>query len=142
MFLSYRKQPIDWFSHDENNGLNQFQSSVAFHIETSHLICSANQMNGFYIKCNTWMKWVKWDNEGENWKNLNVFQLVKMTFSQRSFPSVNNTRWLNGKGEFFPLSPCLIFHFNNVTEPLPSCVFKVHVISPAHVSTDHQHEAC
>ena len=26
------------------------------HIETSHLICSANQMTGFYMKCNTGLK--------------------------------------------------------------------------------------
>ena len=46
--------------------LNLFQSSVACHIETSHLICSENnlicsenQMNGFLIKCNTGLKWVK-----------------------------------------------------------------------------------
>ena len=31
---------------------NPFQPSVAFHIETSHLICTANQMTGFYVKCN------------------------------------------------------------------------------------------
>ena len=36
-----------------------FQSSAAFHIEPSHLICSANQMTGFYMKCNTGLKWVK-----------------------------------------------------------------------------------
>ena len=41
--------------------------SVAFHIETSHLVCSANQMTGFYIKCNNglkrvepiWKTWIK-----------------------------------------------------------------------------------
>ena len=38
--------------------LNPFQSIVAFHIETSHLICSANQMIDLYIKCNTGLKWV------------------------------------------------------------------------------------
>ena len=27
-----------------------FQSSVAFYVETSHSICSANQMTGFYIE--------------------------------------------------------------------------------------------
>ena len=32
---------------------------VAFHVETSHLFCSANQVNGFYMECNTWLKWVK-----------------------------------------------------------------------------------
>ena len=36
--------------------LNPFQPSVAFHIETSHLICKANEMNGFCMKCNTGLK--------------------------------------------------------------------------------------
>ena len=39
--------------------LNPFQLSVVFHIETSHLICSVNQMLGFYMKCNFELKWVK-----------------------------------------------------------------------------------
>ena len=30
-----------------------FSSSFAFHTESSHLICCANQMTGFYVKCNT-----------------------------------------------------------------------------------------
>ena len=33
-----------------------FQNSVAFHRETSHLIWIANEMVGFYMKCNTWLK--------------------------------------------------------------------------------------
>ena len=35
---------------------NPFQTSVAFHMETSLLISSANQMIGFLVKCNTWLK--------------------------------------------------------------------------------------
>ena len=35
---------------------NLFQPSVAFHIETSHLICSATQ---HHMKYNTRLKWVK-----------------------------------------------------------------------------------
>ena len=38
--------------------VNSFQPSNAFHIEISHLICHANQMTGFYMKCNTCLKWV------------------------------------------------------------------------------------
>ena len=43
--------------------LNRFRkfphfSCLTFHIETIHLICSANQMNGFYTKCNNGLKWV------------------------------------------------------------------------------------
>ena len=36
--------------------LNLFQPSVAFYIETSHLFCSAKEMTGFYMKCNTGLK--------------------------------------------------------------------------------------
>ena len=44
----------NWFN-------NRFQSSVAFHIETSNLIWSENQVIGFYIKRSTRLKWVKTD---------------------------------------------------------------------------------
>ena len=30
-------------------------------METSHLVCSAKQMTGFYLKRNTWLKWVNSD---------------------------------------------------------------------------------
>ena len=48
---------------------NKFQPSVTFHVETSSLICSANQMTGFYMKCNTGLKWFneifsKWEEGG------------------------------------------------------------------------------
>ena len=32
---------------------------VAFHMETSHLICCANQLTGFHIECNSGLKSVK-----------------------------------------------------------------------------------
>ena len=34
-----------------------FQPSVAFHIKTSHLFCTAEQMTAFYMKCNTGLEW-------------------------------------------------------------------------------------
>ena len=40
---------------------NPFQFSVVFHIETSHLFCTANQVGGFYMKYNTVLKGVKLD---------------------------------------------------------------------------------
>ena len=57
----------DRFQYDRNIDLNPFQTSfafdietsVAFHVETSHLICTSNQMTGFYMKCNTRLKWIK-----------------------------------------------------------------------------------
>ena len=38
--------------------INQFQPRFALYVETSHLICCANQMTGFYMKYNTGIKWV------------------------------------------------------------------------------------
>ena len=46
-------------SENVKKSLHSFQLSVAFHIETSHLICSANLMSGFCMECNTRLKWVK-----------------------------------------------------------------------------------
>ena len=38
--------------------INAFKSSLHY-IETSLLTCTANQMTGFYMKCNIGLKWVK-----------------------------------------------------------------------------------
>ena len=59
--------------------LNQFQQSDAFHIETSYLICNANQMAGSYMKCNTELKWV-------NASMIDAFETVKNIF--KAFHSV------------------------------------------------------
>ena len=41
--------------------VNPIQPNIAFHIETSHLICFVNQMIGFYMKCITGRKWVDYN---------------------------------------------------------------------------------
>ena len=41
--------------------LTQFQPNVAFNLETSHLICSANQITGFRMKCNTGLRWANFE---------------------------------------------------------------------------------
>ena len=38
--IHVRCKSIEWFLYDGSNGLNPFQTDVAFHIETSHLICN------------------------------------------------------------------------------------------------------
>ena len=38
---------------------NSFQRGLEFHIKTSHLICIANLMTGFYMKYITVPKWLK-----------------------------------------------------------------------------------
>ena len=47
------------FFPEKPKEFNPFHPSVTFDAETSHLICIADQMIGFYMKCNTGLKWVK-----------------------------------------------------------------------------------
>ena len=64
---------MDWFLHDRELrhervkvkqklaclcsaftfNFNSFRPSIACYVETRHLICCANDMTGFYMKCNT-----------------------------------------------------------------------------------------
>ena len=57
-------------SDERGDQINPFQPSVAFHIETSHLICTASKMTSFYIKCNTGLKWVKLGNLPTNFAEI------------------------------------------------------------------------
>ena len=41
------------FTRSVQHSFTSFQPSVTFHIETSYLVCTANQMTGFYMECNT-----------------------------------------------------------------------------------------
>ena len=50
---------VPFHSNTLNNNLNPFQPRVAFLIETSHLIYTANQMTGFYLEYDTGLKWIK-----------------------------------------------------------------------------------
>ena len=69
--------------------LKLFQPSDTFHTETNHLICCANQMTGFYMKCKTGIKWVQdvsklcnWGNrwgdwiQSFNWSHYNALKTV------------------------------------------------------------------
>ena len=80
-------------SDERGDQINPFQPSVAFHIETSHLICTASKMTGFYIKCNTGLKWVKLG------KKLLVVHIIHKTFlwniearSAKRFPKILKVR--------------------------------------------------
>ena len=53
----YFEKLLFWISIESQ--VHPLQFSVAFYVETSHLICFANQMTGFSIKCNTGLKLVK-----------------------------------------------------------------------------------
>ena len=40
-----------------NVTLKPFKVTVTLHVETHHLICYVIQMTGFYMECNTGLKW-------------------------------------------------------------------------------------
>ena len=47
-----------FFNNEPEQSISPFQPNVAFHIKTSHLTGSANQITGFRMKCNTGLKCV------------------------------------------------------------------------------------
>ena len=49
---------IKCYKHDPGKYFNPSQPSVAFHIETSHLIYTTDQMTDFFMKSNSGLKWV------------------------------------------------------------------------------------
>ena len=61
---NFRKINQNWQNsrnliHAKISSCNPFEPSIAFLIETIHLICRPNQMTGFYRKYNTGMEQVK-----------------------------------------------------------------------------------
>ena len=71
-------------SQKDNMQLNSFQSSVVFHIETSHLICPANQITGFYMEYNGLM-WVTWVNLPLTHSFLDPHKLFLLKICSSSF---------------------------------------------------------
>ena len=73
--------------------LSPFQPIAVFHIELSHLIYSANQMTGFYMKYNTGLKCVNPKPTGfhELWEVVAQRCSVKKVFLKISQNSQENT---------------------------------------------------
>ena len=71
-------------SQKDNIQLKTFQSSVVFHIETSHLICPANQITGFYMEYNGLM-WVTWINLPLTHSFLDPHKLFLLKICSSSF---------------------------------------------------------
>ena len=61
--------------------LTHFKPNVAFHIEISHLIFRANQMTGFYMKCNSKIKWVNQVFDINCHLSFPLYQLVDLQIS-------------------------------------------------------------
>ena len=87
---------VFWTQSNIYDAFNQFQPSVAFDRETSHLICKANEMTGFYIKCNNGLQWV----------NLKFNGYSKQKFFKIYFNSFKYVNWIN-KGNIY------LFKVNN-----------------------------
>ena len=67
---------------------NPFQLSIVFHTETSHLSYTVNQITGFYMKCNTGLKWVNYQID---WLTVVMLSLVFIRFAY-----VLNSQWTKG----------------------------------------------
>ena len=73
------------------------QSSVAFHIETSHLICISKQMTGFHMKRNTGLMWLYMDYF--QWPlRLTIYKFTNN--GSRKMLSRSNHRWCSVRNIF------------------------------------------
>lgn len=93
--------------------VNPFQSSVIFRIETSYLFFRANQMNDFYMKYNTKLKWV----------NLTI---LKSSIKTRTRIDIFATNIFLLKTSFylsFFFFPCIIVSQNSKNQDVISILF-------------------
>ena len=65
--LEYQFWPFDQYLRV----VNPFQPNLELHIETSCLICHENQMAGFCMEYNTWLKWVNFCDSSIYIKGMN-----------------------------------------------------------------------
>ena len=79
------------FAQAFSKHFNPIQPSVAFHIETSHLICGVNQTTGFHLKCNTGLKW-----------SSNACSSMVKGFQISGFPLVGGRRGTGGAPTHYP----------------------------------------
>ena len=78
--------------------MKQFQFIVLFHIETSHMIYSADQMTGYYTECNTRLKWT------ENSPTLEMMQKSLDIYKDRNFSKISANNSIFKILIFFPLA--------------------------------------
>ena len=110
--------------------INQFQPSVTFRIETSHLICTANQMTGFYMKCNTGLKWVKYGKVLNLWEPPVSIPPVKKTLREKCLYS-----------EFFwSIFSCIWSKYGEILRTPPHSVQMREIQTRKTPNTDNFHE--
>ena len=56
--LTYSSSRFLFPGYKQHQDLNSIQPCIALHLETSHLLWTAEELTGFYMKCNTGLKWV------------------------------------------------------------------------------------
>ena len=93
---------------------NPFRLSIVFHTETSHLIYTVNQITGFYMKCNTGLKWVNYQID---WLTVLMLSLVFIRFAY-----VLNSQWTKGSESPF------IFDLPPTPTPPPPRIFEIFLI--------------
>ena len=111
--------------------VNPFQPSVPIHIETSHLICWANQMTGFYMKCKTALNWVKDRKEIFAQQKEILTILAKIKLPQMSNLWQFKTKWTKDLLIIWKQQNFQLWLFYSKCVPL--------YLLPAIVSTPNQH---
>ena len=113
--------------------INPFQLTVAFHIQTSHLICSVNQVTCFNMKCNTWLRQVKifsWIMfrtlyQKSCWNIVKHFEQGKT----RQLHDINSQRSVNATCKNFVSLQVFLFFKNFITYcVLGGCILKLMIL--------------
>ena len=56
--INWMDGPNEWSIYEMKDKINPLTTNVPYHIETSQLICIANQLTGFYMMGNIGRQWV------------------------------------------------------------------------------------
>ena len=113
--------------------INPFQPTIAFHIETSHLICNVKQVSCFNMKCSTWLRGVKifsWIMFRTLYKK-SCWNIVKH-FEQgktRQLHDINSQRSVNTTCKNFVSLQVFLFFKNFITYcVLGGCILKLMIL--------------
>ena len=113
--------------------INPFQPIVAFHIQTSHLICIVNQVTYFNMKWNTWLRqvtifsWITFKTlyQKSYWNIVKRFEQGKT----RQLHDINSQRSVNATCKNFVSLQVFLFFKNFITYcVLVGCILKLIIL--------------
>ena len=113
--------------------INPFQPTVTLHIQTSHLICSVNEVTCFDMKWNIWLRQVKIFSlimfrtlsQKRCWNIVKHFEQGKT----RSLHDINSQRSVNATSKNFVSLQVFLFFKNFITYcVLGGCILKLMIL--------------